>query len=252
MNHPKITNTSNLAAQHIKVLVHGPSGAGKTRLCGTTDGKPLIISAEAGLLSLAGQNLDVWEVKSLDDLKEVFTFLRTDTTYDWVCLDSISEIAEVVLAAEKATKTQNGKPMDGRLAYMNMADQMTALIRAFRDLPKNVYMSAKQGKVKDEITGGFFHGPSTPGQNFAAGISYFFDEVFALQNWKDAEGNIQSALQTRRDAQYEAKDRSGKLDLAEPPHLGKIRAKIIGTGTPVPVPQPLPAATAEEQTNEGA
>lgn len=235
--HPKITNTSNLAAQHIKVLVHGPSGSGKTRLCGTTDGKPLIISAEAGLLSLAGQNLDVWEVKSIDDLKEVFTFLRADTIYDWVCLDSISEIAEVVLAGEKKLTK------DPRKAYMEMQDQMTALIRAFRDLPKNVYMSAKQDKMKDEMTGGVFYGPSAPGQKTAAGLSYYFDEVFALQNWKDAEGNIQSALQTRRDAQYEAKDRSGKLDLAEPPHLGKIRAKIIN---------PLPAATAEEQPTKGA
>jgi hypothetical protein len=221
--HPKITNTSTGAIQYIKVLVHGPAGSGKTRLCATTDGKPLIISAESGLLSLREFNLDVWEIKSMDDLREVFTYLQTDKTYEWICLDSISEVAEVVLAAEKKLTK------DPRKAYGEMQDQMTALIRAFRDLPKNVYMSAKQGKVKDDVTGAIFFGPSAPGQKTAEALPFFFDEVFALHNWKDAEGNFQSALQTRRDAQYEAKDRSGALAAAEPPHLGNIRAKIINT-----------------------
>jgi len=140
---------------------------------------------------------------------------------DWVCIDSISEIAEVVLNAEKKLTK------DPRKAYMEMADQMTALVRAFRDLPKNVYMAAKQDKAKDEVTGGFIYGPSAPGQKLAASLPYFFDFVLVLHNWKDAEGNIQSALQTQRDAQYDAKDRSGKLDLSEPASLQHIRNKII-------------------------
>jgi hypothetical protein len=223
MTHPRITNTSAVAAQHIKVLVHGPSGAGKTRLCATTGGRPLIISAESGLLSLREFNLDVWEIKNYADLAEVFTFLRTDTSYDWVCLDSISEIAEVVLAAEK------GLTKDPRKAYGEMSDKMVALIRSFRDLPKNVYMAAKQGKTKDEMTGAVMFGPSAPGQKIAEALPYFFDEVFALHNWKDDEGNYKSAFQTRRDAQYEAKDRSGALAPAEPANLGAVRAKILAT-----------------------
>jgi len=221
MSHPRITNTSNASAQYIKVLVHGPSGSGKTRLCGTTGGKALIISAEAGLLSLRDQNIDVWEIKSIDDLKEAYTFLQTDKSYDWVCLDSISEVAEVVLSAEKKLTK------DPRKAYGEMQDIMTGLIRAFRDLPKNIYMSAKQDKVRDEVTGGVFFGPSAPGQKIAASLPYFFDEVMALHNWKDTEGNYQSALQTRRDANYEAKDRSGALEPVEQPNLGAIRAKIL-------------------------
>lgn len=226
MTNPKITNTKGAASKYIKVLVHGPAGSGKTRLCATTGGKTLIISAEAGLLSLREHDIDVWEIKSMDDINEVFAFLKTDTAYSWICLDSISEIAETVLVAEKA------KTKDGRKAYGDMNDIMTTMIRAFRDLPKNVYMSAKQGKVKDDVTGGTFHGPSMPGQTLTQGLSFFFDEVFALQNWKDAEGNFQSALQTRRDAQYEAKDRSGSLNAAEPPNLGAIYAKIVNPQTP--------------------
>jgi hypothetical protein len=225
MTHPRITNTSTVAAKHIKVLVHGPSGAGKTRLCATTGGKPLIISAESGLLSLREFNLDVWTVASLDDIKEVYKYLLTDIVYDWVCLDSISEIAEVVLADEKKLTK------DGRAVYGNMAEKMASLIRDFRDLPKNVYMAAKQGKTKDEITGGVIFGPSAPGQVISQALPYFFDEVFALHRWKDNDGKFHTALQTGRDAQYEAKDRSGALAPAEPADLGAIHVKILSTVT---------------------
>lgn len=217
----KITNTKEMTTQFLKVLVHGPAGSGKTRLCGTTGGKTIIISAEAGLLSLRGQDIDVIEVKTMEQLREAYEFLASDTTYQWVCLDSISEIAEVVLSEEKAgTK-------DPRKAYGEMNDIMTKLIRSFRDLPKNVYMSAKQNKVKDEVTGGMFFGASAPGQSIANALAYFFDEVFALHTWKDAEGNIQRAMQTQRDNQYDAKDRSGALDFVEPHDLGAIYDKIM-------------------------
>ena len=48
----EIKNTKDIAAKHIRVLVHGGAGTGKTRLCGTTGGKPIILSVESGLLSI--------------------------------------------------------------------------------------------------------------------------------------------------------------------------------------------------------
>jgi len=218
-----ITNTKDIAAKYIKVLVHGAAGSGKTRLCGTTGGKTLIISAEAGLLSLRGQDIDVAEIKSMADLVEIYEMMRTDTQYEWVCLDSISEVAEVVLVTEK---TNNKDP---RKAYGEMNDQMTAIIRGFRDLPKNVYMSAKQERLKDDISGQLFFSASAPGQRIGQALPYFFDEVFAFHAWKDAEGNIQRALQTGRDNQYDAKDRSGALEFIEKPDLAHIYAKITNT-----------------------
>lgn len=219
----EVKNTKDEASQYVKVLVHGPSGSGKTRLCATTGGVPIILSAEAGLLSIRGENIDFIEIKTIDDLREAYMFLANDKKYDWICIDSISEIAEVVLSDEKE------KTKDPRKAYGEMADIMIGLIRAFRDLPKNVYVTAKQGKVKDEITGGILFGPSAPGQKIAESLPYYFDEVFALQVWKDADGNERSALQTKRDLSYEAKDRSGNLEIVEPANLGDIYKKLIGT-----------------------
>ena len=217
----KIENTKNIETQKIKILVHGPAGSGKTRLCGTTSGKQIILSAEAGLLSLSGQDIDVVKIKTISDLQEAYVFLSNDNTYDWVCLDSISEIAEILLSEEK------GKTKDPRKAYGELQEQMMQIMRGFRELDKNIYFSAKQEKIKDDVTGGLLFGPAAPGQKLAQAMPYLFDEVFALHSWKDDEGKEQSALQTHRDNQYEAKDRSGKLDFSEPANLKHIHDKIL-------------------------
>lgn len=220
----KITNTKDVAAKHIKVLVHAPAGTGKTRLCATTGGTPIILSAEAGLLSLQGQDIDVIEIKDMNDMYQAYEFLSQDTKYDWVCLDSVSEIAEVALDNEKR------KTKDPRQAYGELQTVMMGLMRSFRDLPKNIYFSAKQDRTKDEVTGGFVYGPSAPGTKIGPAMPYLFDIVLALHAWKDEEGNIQRAFQTQKDAQYDAKDRSGKLDMIEPPDLGALYNKITNKG----------------------
>lgn len=217
----KLGSTKDAASNGIKLLVHGPAGSGKTRLCATTGESTIIISAEAGLLSLRGFDIPTLEVATLDDVHEAYAYVAAHTEYAWVCLDSISEIAEVVLNNEKKTAK------DPRQAYGALAEKMTDLVRAFRDLPnRNVYMSCKQDKVKDEQTGIMLYSPSMPGNNLKQGISYFFDEVLALRVVADAEGQTQRWLQTARDLQYEAKDRSGALDAYELPDLAAIAAKI--------------------------
>jgi len=57
-------------------------------------------------------------------------------------------------------------------------------------------------------------------------ISYLFDEVFALRVETDENGNLYRVLQTGRDRNYDAKDRSDALDLFEEPNLKKIKNKI--------------------------
>jgi phage nucleotide-binding protein len=222
----KLTTTSQAAVDNgIKVLVHGPAGAGKTSLCATTGEPTVIISAEAGLLSLRGHDIPVIEVKSLADVHEAYGFITQSSEakpFRWVCLDSISEIAEVCLAHEKS------KTKDPRAAYGALQDEMGALIRAFRDLPgKNVYFSSKQERKEDQTSGAQLYYPSLPGAKLGQGIGYFFDEVFALRVEKDAEGNMQRWLQTQPDHQWAAKDRSGVLEVWEAPALSAIAGKIM-------------------------
>lgn len=216
----KLISTNECVNNGIKVLVHGRPGVGKTTLCATAP-NPIIISAESGLLSLADYKIPAIEIASIDDLYEAYDYVMTGegNSYETICLDSVSEIAERILSDEK----DNYK--DGRKAYGEMQDRMEKLLRAFRDIPgRNVYFSCKQEKVQSD-TGALLLGPSMPGKNLSQGIGYFFDEEFCLAVGQDENGTYRY-LQTQPDAVVEAKDRSGKLDIIERPDLSYIFSKI--------------------------
>lgn len=220
-----LRNTNDVSVNGVKVLVYGQSGAGKTHLIRTLP-HPVILSAEAGLLSLQGTGIPYVEISNLATLTEAYEWLLdSNETKEFQCvaLDSISEIAEVVLSYEKKTAK------DPRQAYGAMADQMTDLIRAFRDLPgKHVYFSAKMEKTQDEM-GRLLYYPSLPGNKVGQQLPYFFDEVLALRVERDSEGVTQRALMCESDGLWLAKDRSGKLSPWEEPDLGVIISKIGGT-----------------------
>ena len=220
----RILNTKDYAANGIKILVYGAPGAGKTRLCATCP-RPLILSAESGLLSVRKEQLSYIPIASIDDLYEAYDFCTGSEEmiqYDTICLDSVSEIAEQVLSNEK------GLSKDGRAAYGNLNERMNSLLRCFRDIPgKNVYFSAKMEYDKGADGVAMFR-PSLPGKSLTQGIGYFFDEEFVLLAEKDKDGVVQRRLQTTGDNFYEAKDRSGSLALYEAPDLGAVIEKIAG------------------------
>ncbi len=219
-----VKTTGSLAANGVKVLVYGQAGAGKTSLIKTLP-SPIVLSAEGGLLSIQDADLPFIEITSMTELQEAYTWLTSSDeakSYKSVALDSISEIAEVCLNAEKkATK-------DPRQAYGAMQEQMADIIRAFRDLPgRHVYMSAKLEKTQDEM-GRVLYAPSMPGNKTGQALPYFFDEVLALRVEKDGDGATQRALMCDSDGLWLAKDRSGKLDAWEAPDLSAVFAKIGG------------------------
>jgi phage nucleotide-binding protein len=220
----QLKRTKEATAQAVKLLVYGQAGAGKTSLIPTLP-KPVILSAEGGLLSIADTNLPFIEITSMAELQEAYKWLTNSAEageFQSVALDSISEIAEVVLNAEKKINK------DPRAAYGAMQEQMADVIRAFRDLPgKHVYMSAKLEKTQDEM-GRVLYAPSMPGNKTGQSLPYFFDEVLALRVEKDAEGNTRRALMTDGDGLWLAKDRSGKLEVWEDADLGEIIKKIGG------------------------
>lgn len=220
----KLKNTGSLAENGVKLLVYGAAGAGKTTLIKTLP-NVIVLSAEGGLLSIQDANLPYIEIGSMDDLREAFTWCKEGKEaagFESVVLDSISEVAEVVLHEELK------KQKDGRAAYGEMNTTMQDLIRAFRDLPgKHVFMTAKLEKSADEM-GRILYNPGMPGKSLTQGLPYFFDEVLALRVEKDAEGTTQRALMCDSDGLWLAKDRSGKLEAWEAPDLGAIIAKIGG------------------------
>jgi AAA domain len=226
-----LTPVRDLArARGIKVLVHGPPGVGKTVLCTTAGPQDRIamISAEGGLLSIRNSNLIGSEIRTFAEFEESYRFFAYDTgALEWfhtICLDSISEIAEICLVSELASAK------DPRQAYGELAVKMKTMIRAFKDLPYNVIFTAMQEKAETDVGTKFF--PALPGQQLAGKvnwISHQFDEVFSYRILPDEAGgtNARRLLQTQPDAAFDAKDRSGSLEFWEEPNLANIFKKIL-------------------------
>lgn len=242
----------------LKALIHGPAGSGKTVLCATAKAKTLIISAESGLLSL-GQDkqkliedgspdfdpgfCEVVEVSTLSDLSDVYDHLCKDhtedidgvevivhkealTDYVWVCLDSITEIAETVLVNELSISK------DPRKAYGNLQSKMLQILKSFRDMPQyHVLMTCKQERKADDTSGVIMYLPMMPGAKLTQQIPYLFDEVWCMRVGKDEDGDNFYYIQAVRELQYEAKDRSGRLTDCEPPSLYKLQKKIYEGAT---------------------
>lgn len=219
-----IKRTSGVHNDGVRMVVFGASGAGKTSLIPTMP-NPLVISAESGLLSIKDADLPYIEVTDYQTLMEAYRFAAESheaQSFASIAIDSISEIAEVVLAHEKRINK------DGRAAYGEMQVQVLEIMRAFRDLRgKHIYFSAKCEKQQDE-SGRILYSPSMPGNKLAQQIPYLVDEVFALRVEKDADGQMQRALMCDTDGLWLAKDRSGKLEPWEPADLGAIIDKIGG------------------------
>lgn len=240
---PQWTTTSQTnAANGVKVLVYGGAGEGKTSLCATAP-RPVILSAESGLLSLTRKNIErmygvntpgisydipVMQVTTIEQLMEAYSYFaqpnnRASEHFSTICMDSASEVAEVVLANAKR------QVKDPRQAYGELVEKMLDTIRKFRDLAGfNVYVTAKQAYDKDEVTGVFKYQPAMPGKQLGPALPYLFDEVFCLRTSipKSTTEKGYRFFQTQPDFQYTAKDRSGALDEIERPDLTHIFNKI--------------------------
>lgn len=209
--------------QGIKCGVYAKAGYGKTLLMSTAP-NPIILSAESGLLSLSRFRLPYIPINNVNDLTAAHQWAlssREARQFQTICIDSGSEIAEVVLSNAK------GQVKDARLAYTELLEKMTMTIRAFRDLQGfNVVISAKQEFIKDEHTGVMKNMPSFPGKQLTRDFPYFFDELFQIDIGKLPDQTEYRFLRTQPDFSNEAKDRSGMLDPIEEPNLTKLFAKI--------------------------
>lgn len=216
--------TTKAASQFagVKALIYGGPGVGKTTLCGTAPA-PLILSCEAGLMPLREKEIPVVEIKTVDDISGVFDWLQTPEArqhIQTVCLDSLTEIAEVVLAHNRE------QVKDPRQAYGETQIQMSALIRSFRDLAGyHVIMVAQEEQMKDEL-GLAKAGPAMPGQKMGPKSPYFFDIFARMCVGQNQDGSTFRYLQCQPTPQAHAKDRSGALTASEYPDFAALITKI--------------------------
>ena len=142
------TNTSKVEMHNVVGLICGPSGAGKTYSIGTLpEEETLIIAIDPGLLTLKGRNYEVWNITSADDLKQAYSDLKKDNKFKYVCIDSLTELAEILFSSLKPSFTKS----QTFALYDAFSTNMIEMIKAFRGLTQyHVFMTAL---MKDSDSG---------------------------------------------------------------------------------------------------
>lgn len=233
----QIKTTYQQHLHKIKVVVHGESGNGKTTLAGTLEGKGLIISSEAGLLSLQDKDIDFVDLandeggivpkeKRIDRLAKIYQYLLTKECidrYEWVFIDSLTEISQNMI--EKLL-VEYPERKDSLVLFGENAKRMRSLIKLFRDLPHYHVIFTALSTIEKDDNARRFKGIDVIGK-ISNQLPAFFDEVFYLGISKDKEGASKRFIATTSD-NIICKDRSGKLGAYEQPNLALIFNKILG------------------------
>lgn len=208
---------------HIKALICGRGGAGKTKISSTFP-SPFYASAESGLMSIADQNLPFTVIKSSGDLHELLQYMQLDpdkrtealgVQVDTVIIDTIDEIQDILINERMISeRTDTMKIQD----WGWLSEQMKAIIVGFRNLEMNVVFTCHLKQVTDSDTGQVWYLPGLKG-SIDEKIPAHVDLSLLLRyetETKIVDGHTEKVrvrqLLCQPVKQYEfLKDRSGKL-----------------------------------------
>jgi len=224
MNINQLKPASQLAQRFgVKTLAYGGPGTGKTPMINTAP-RPVLCVVEPGMLSMRTSNVPAWEAYDVPRINEFFKWLFTSNearNYDTVGIDSISQLAEIILTEElKRNK-------DGRKVYGEMSRAVMEIVNALYYLPqKHVYLIGKQSTVDE---GGIMRKkPYFPGQDLNVKIPHMYDEILHI-GMSQVAGMPKPvvAIRTAETFDIMARDRSGRLNELEPPDLSALFAKAM-------------------------
>lgn len=207
----------------IKTLICGDPGSGKT-LISSTFPNPYYVSAEGGLMSIAGLALPYLELEHSDQLFELRAALALSPEgrevmlgcpVETVIIDTIDEV-QGTLIRERLEAERRDKMTLQDFGWLN--EQMQSIIRSFRNLNVNVVFTCHLKETRDDELGRIVYRPGMQGQ-IAEKIPGFVDLSLLLTSHVRTEvvGTepkpvVHRTLQTYADSQHPwIKDRSGKL-----------------------------------------
>jgi hypothetical protein len=204
----------------VKAIAYGPAGSGKTPLINTAP-RPVICMCEPGFLSMRDSNVPTFEAFTVKKIVEFFDWIESSDcrNFDTICIDSGSELADIVL------KESIAKNRHGLKAYGDMAEFVTdKLKRLYHLREKHVYITCKLGATKDDTA---MQRPYFPGQELNVTLPHLYDAVLYIGKEIVPNHGQQNVIRTAGTYNIIARDRSGKLAEVEPMHLGALFHKIM-------------------------
>lgn len=190
--------TSDKSVQQHKVLIYAPHGWGKTtqfKYMLEHYGPGFILSGESGLQSIQSAGIDYlpftsWDAGSDPDknaysFRDLFRFVRTPeflSKYKWIGVDSLTELSDLSMASAKAEAEANAvkanKKLNGFEVYDIHGTQMIGAMKAIRDLPMHVVVTAL-AKENQNDNGETEYWPMIAGKQTMQHVPGIFDHVFA-------------------------------------------------------------------------
>lgn len=250
----------------IKGVLAGKSGIGKTSLLWTLEPEStLFFDLEAGDLAVEHWTGDTIRPRTWPECRDFAVFigganpaLRSDQSYSKAHLAEVAEkfgdldqlekyqtifIDSITVAGRlcmqwckgqpQAFSEKSGKP-DMRGAYGLMGQEMISWLTHLQHTrDKNIWFVGIMDEKLDEV-GRRVYSIQMDGTKTNLELPGIVDEVITLAELRDANGAGYRACvcHTINDWGYPAKDRSGRLELIEEPHLGKLMQKISGPVRP--------------------
>ena len=267
MSLPIISADQRLAERRgVKGVLAGKSGIGKTSQLWTLDPeRTLFFDLEAGDLAVEGWAGDAIRPRTWPECRDLAVFiggpdpaLRSDQAYsqahfDAVCekygdpsvmdkyetvfVDSITVAGRLCLqwckGQPQAVSERTGKP-DMRGAYGLLGQEMIAWLTHLQHTRgKNVWFVGILDEKLDDFNRRVFQ-LQIEGSKTGLELPGIVDEVITLAEIREADAEPYRAFvcHTLNPWGYPAKDRSGRLDLIEEPHLGRLMEKIAGPARP--------------------
>jgi hypothetical protein len=163
---------------------------------------------------------------------ELFTSVGVDLEkYDTIFVDSITvasrECFKWAQLQPEALSEKTGKP-DTRGAYGLLGREMMRWLTHLQHSSKSIIVVGILDKHEDDLRRVTWE-PQIEGSKTGRELPGVFDQVISLVNMASDDGKtLYRALVCHQQNpwNYPAKDRSGRLDLLEPPHLGQLIKKI--------------------------
>lgn len=276
MNRLPIVSATERMAEHkgVKLLLLGKSGIGKTsRLKDLDPESTLFVDVEAGDLAVTDWPGDTFRPASWPDSRDFFVFLAgPDPTqpndsafsqghYDYVLerygapaqldryqtifIDSITQLSRYCFAW---CKTQPGMSSDRtgksdlRAVYGLLAHEMiTALLHLQQARHKHIVFVCSLDECLDDYNRRLFL-PQIEGSKTCRELPGIVDEVATLADIPADDGSSYRAFVTHtiNPFGFPAKDRSGRLNLLEPPDLAALIQKCSGTALKRRPPEEAP------------
>jgi phage nucleotide-binding protein len=220
----KVENSKGLASKAgIRVLLYSASGMGKSYQAIHT-GKTIVITSEKADLTLNDYEIDIVKINSSDELREAYLYVKENADkYDTVFIDSLTDIGEMIVSELKNSGNYSAK--DTYKMWGDFTDIMIAISKSFRDMQNiNVVLICLEESIKNGFDEKIV--PQIPAKKAKSKLISLYDIVLRLHTNENGEREF---LCSPTD-EWDAKDRSGKLNQIEPCVYKKEQTTNAGLG----------------------